>query len=159
VSNPYESPQAELEDHSRPYVYVGFWVRVLASFFDSLWMMLILFPLLFVIFGMDYMVDTDKQNSGLSFLLQLLLPALMVLLFWIYRSATPGKMLIKAVIIDEKTGGKPTTKMLVLRYLCYYVSMLPLFLGMIWVGFDKKKQGWHDKIAGTVVIRYTGSGE
>jgi uncharacterized RDD family membrane protein YckC len=28
-----------------------------------------------------------------------------------------------------------------------------LFLGIIWVGFDKRKQGWHDKLAGTVVIR------
>jgi len=33
------------------------------------------------------------------------------------------------------------------------VSMIPLFLGMIWVAFDARKQGWHDKLAGTVVVR------
>ena len=41
----------------------------------------------------------------------------------------------------------------IIRYLGYYVAMLPLFLGIIWVGIDKRKQGWHDKLAGTVVIR------
>ncbi len=39
------------------------------------------------------------------------------------------------------------------RYFGYYVSILPLMLGIIWVGIDKRKQGWHDKLAGTVVIR------
>jgi len=26
-------------------------------------------------------------------------------------------------------------------------------LGLVWVAFDRRKQGWHDKLAGTVVIR------
>jgi len=29
----------------------------------------------------------------------------------------------------------------------------PFFLGIFWVAFDKKKQGWHDKLAGTVVVK------
>ncbi|MEO8407836.1 MAG: RDD family protein, partial [Oxalobacteraceae bacterium] len=35
----------------------------------------------------------------------------------------------------------------------YFVSALPFCLGLIWVGLDKRKQGWHDKLAGTVVVR------
>jgi uncharacterized RDD family membrane protein YckC len=31
--------------------------------------------------------------------------------------------------------------------------MLPLMIGFIWVAFDPRKQGWHDKLAGTVVVR------
>jgi len=31
--------------------------------------------------------------------------------------------------------------------------MLPLFLGIVWVAFDRRKQGWHEKLAGTVVVR------
>ncbi len=38
------------------------------------------------------------------------------------------------------------------RYLAYFVSLVPLGLGYLWVALDKRKQGWHDKIAGTVVI-------
>jgi uncharacterized RDD family membrane protein YckC len=39
------------------------------------------------------------------------------------------------------------------RYLGYYDSTIPFLLGLMWVGIDKRKQGWHDKLAGTVVIR------
>jgi len=31
--------------------------------------------------------------------------------------------------------------------------MIPFFLGILWVGIDARKQGWHDKLAGTVVVR------
>ena len=60
-------------------------------------------------------------------------------------------------IVDEKTGGRPSVSQFVIRYLGYYISTIPLFLGLIWVGIDKRKQGWHDKLAGTVVIRSTGT--
>jgi uncharacterized RDD family membrane protein YckC len=39
------------------------------------------------------------------------------------------------------------------RYLAYFVSIIPLFLGVLWVAWDKKKQGWHDKLANTVVVQ------
>lgn len=55
------------------------------------------------------------------------------------------------------TGGKPTAGQFIGRYFAYLIAFLPLCLGVIWVGIDKKKQGWHDKLAGTVVIRQTGS--
>jgi uncharacterized RDD family membrane protein YckC len=38
------------------------------------------------------------------------------------------------------------------RYLGYFVSALPLGLGFFWVAWDKRKQGFHDKLAKTVVI-------
>ena len=54
---------------------------------------------------------------------------------------------------DAKTGGKPSTGQFIGRYLCYYLSSLLLGLGFIWVAFDSRKQGWHDKLAGTLVVR------
>jgi uncharacterized RDD family membrane protein YckC len=39
-----------------------------------------------------------------------------------------------------------------LRAVCYYLSALLLFMGFVWIIFDKNRQGLHDKIAGTVVI-------
>jgi len=35
----------------------------------------------------------------------------------------------------------------------YFLSGLPLLLGIFWIAFDGRKQGWHDKLAGTVVVR------
>jgi uncharacterized RDD family membrane protein YckC len=76
-----------------------------------------------------------------------------VILFWRYRGATPGKMVIGAVIVDAETGDLPTVKQSIGRYLGYILSSIPLGLGFLWVIFDDRKQAWHDKLAGTVVIR------
>ncbi|MGA7985503.1 MAG: RDD family protein [Burkholderiales bacterium] len=39
-----------------------------------------------------------------------------------------------------------------IRFLGYFVSIVPLGLGFLWIAFDRKKRGWHDLIAGTVVV-------
>jgi len=107
------------------------------------------------IYGADYWMGTHGMfiAGPADFLINWLLPAVAVILFWIYRQATPGKMAIGAKIVDAKTGGKASTGQLIGRYLAYYVSILPLMLGIIWVGIDAKKQGFHDKLAGTLVVR------
>ena len=75
---------------------------------------------------------------------------------WIKLGTTPGKMAIGAVIVDARTGAPASGGQCVVRYIGYFVSTLPLLLGFIWVGFDSRKQGWHDKMAGTVVVRRKG---
>lgn len=133
--------------------YVGFWPRVGAALIDTLLVVFITMPLLTAVYGRQYWSSDTFIHGPLDFLINWLLPALAVILFWVYRQATPGKMAIRARIVDEKSGAKPTTGQLIVRYLGYYVAMLPLFAGIIWVAFDARKQGWHDKLAGTVVVR------
>lgn len=89
----------------------------------------------------------------MDFLLTYIFPVVATILFWFWKQATPGKMLLAAKIVDEKTGGEPSIEQYLIRYIGYVVSIVPLFLGVIWVAFDSKKQGWHDKMAGTVVVR------
>ncbi len=84
---------------------------------------------------------------------QLLTVALVFLYFWVKKQATPGKMFLSLKIVDAETLEKPTKKQLILRMLSYLVSTIPLLLGIIWISFDPKKQGWHDKIANTLVIK------
>ncbi|UGA40660.1 RDD family protein [Chromobacterium haemolyticum] len=88
-----------------------------------------------------------------SLMINWVLPAAAVLAFWWFKSSTPGKMLLGARIVDAKTGAPMTPGQAALRYLGYFVSCFPFLLGLIWVGLDARKQGWHDKIAGTVVVR------
>lgn len=133
--------------------YVGFWARVGAALVDSVLMGLVLAPLIYAVYGPRVLDDPDIIGRLGNFLLNVALPALAVILFWLYRQATPGKMLIGARIVDEATLQAPTTRQLLIRYLGYYVSTIPLLLGLLWVAFDARKQGWHDKLAGTVVIR------
>jgi uncharacterized RDD family membrane protein YckC len=133
--------------------YVGFWARVGAAIIDSILMAIVLIPVFRLFYGgMDY-EDLVKLDSPANIAINGVLPAVVVILFWIWRDATPGKMVIGAKIVDAKTGGKPSTGQFIGRYLSYYISSIVLMLGFIWVGFDAKKQGWHDKLAGTVVVK------
>ena len=133
--------------------YAGFWIRAGASLIDTILILMIILPMLTVIYGPDYWVGESIYFGFWDVMLNYILPAIAVIVFWIYKSATPGKMATKLMIVDAETGGRPSTSQFIGRYLGYYISMIPLFLGIIWVGFDKRKQGWHDKLAGTVVIR------
>ena len=135
--------------------YAGFWVRVGATIIDTLLLLLLIFPLLVAIYGWAYF---DGEKTGFiagpaDFLLSWVAPAIAVIVFWMYKQATPGKMALSVRIVDATTGSPPSTGQCVGRYLAYFVSTIPLALGLIWVAFDKRKQGWHDKLAGTVVIR------
>jgi uncharacterized RDD family membrane protein YckC len=133
--------------------YAGFWIRVGASLIDTVLILIIIIPILMVIYGESYWLSTSFIQGFWDLLLNYILPAIAVIIFWIYKSATPGKIALRLTIVDAKTGGKPSTGQFIGRYLGYYVSMLPFFLGLIWVGIDKRKQGFHDKLAGTVVVR------
>ena len=137
--------------------YAGFWIRTGAAIIDTIIMLIIILPLLTIIYGADYWESESLAQGFWDVLLNYILPAIAVILFWIYKSATPGKLATKLIIVDAKTGRKPSTGQFIGRYLGYFVSMIPLFLGIIWVGIDKRKQGWHDKLAGTVVVKVSKS--
>ena len=120
---------------------------------DTILVMLITFPVLFAVYGPEYFAFQNTLSGGIDLLVSWVFPAIAVIVFWMYRSATPGKMAISARIVDAVTGGKPSTGQCVGRYCAYFVSILPFCLGLLWVSWDKRKQGWHDKLAGTVVVR------
>ena len=127
---------------SGSHEYVGFWVRLAASAIDALILWVVSVPLVFAIGFAGFWV----------FMTAAMVPALAVILFWRYCGATPGKIAFLAKIADARSGGRPSTGRLVARYFAYIVSSLPLFLGFVWIAIDRRKQGWHDKIAGTLVV-------
>lgn len=65
---------------------------------------------------------------------------------------TLGRFIIGIKLVDATTENPPTLMQYLRRMLGYFVS-LPLFMiGFIWQCFDKRRQTWHDKIAGTVML-------
>jgi uncharacterized RDD family membrane protein YckC len=134
--------------------FTGFWKRVGATIIDSILLCMVLYPPLIAIYGWNYFnLDESRFVAGpADFIISWIIPIFIIIGFWIWKQATPGKMAIKARIVDAKTGEKPTMKQWILRYIGYFVSAIPLGLGYFWVSFDKRKQGWHDKMAGTVVV-------
>lgn len=133
--------------------YVGFWLRFWAFIIDSILAAVILVPILRIYRGDAGWLDIYADTGPIDVFVQWVLPALAVLIFWVTRQATPGKMAIGATIVDAESGQRPTTAQYLGRYLAYYVSTIPLFLGFLWIAIDPRKQGWHDKLAGTVVVR------
>jgi uncharacterized RDD family membrane protein YckC len=125
--------------------YAGFRVRTAASLIDSVLMLIITAPLPLLVF----IVPDETAVLVLSTVLS----ALMVILFWRWKQGTPGKLMLRLRIVDATTGGEPCLRQWCLRYLGYFLSTLPLLLGFLWVAWDPRRQGWHDKLAGTVVIR------
>ncbi|RUO26516.1 RDD family protein [Aliidiomarina minuta] len=137
----------------RELEYVGFWSRVGASFIDGVILIALTGPFLAYYYGAGYWEGEKLVYGPLDFLLSYVFPAVAVILFWIYKQATPGKMAISCKVVDDKTGQIPTTAQYITRYLAYYLAAVPMGLGFLWIAFDAKKKGWHDKLAGTVVVR------
>lgn len=135
--------------------YAGFWIRAMAASVDSAALLVVVTPTLFAFYGEGYFnVENPTILAGpIDFLVSWIFPAVAIISFWFYKQATPGKMLFATKIVDARTGGEPSFGQLVGRYFAYFLSTLGLGLGFIWVAFDPKKQGWHDKLAGTVVVR------
>lgn len=160
-----------------PVRYAGFWLRFAAAVIDSILVSAIVGPLLLMAYGRGYFqpfidlrlgndedllanlvsfaaaMDQPMYSAPANYVISYLVPAIAIVLFWMARQATPGKMLLGMKIADAQTLGPPTRKQDIGRYLAYYVSILCLMLGFLWVAFDARKQGWHDKLAGTVVLR------
>ena len=118
--------------------YAGFRARAAALAIDGL--------IVFVLAGPVVALARPGQ-----FVLPLLV-GVAVVGFWRYCGATPGKLAFALKIVDAATGEPPKLNRLVIRFLAYFVSALPLYLGFAWAAIDRRKQGWHDKIAGTIVI-------
>ena len=84
--------------------------------------------------------------------LQIVAMGLVIVPFWVKVGATPGKYLLRMRVVDSQTLKPISTMHAILRYACYASSILTLGLGILWIGLNKKKQGFHDLLSGTRVI-------
>jgi uncharacterized RDD family membrane protein YckC len=128
--------------------YVGFWARFAASLIDLVGVMFVVVPATVFLFGNGW----AYAQGAAAFLVNWCVPGAVYIAFWVLRGATPGKMAIKAVVVDAETCATPDFWQALTRYVGFFVSITPLFLGFAWVAFDARKQAWHDKMARTVVI-------
>jgi uncharacterized RDD family membrane protein YckC len=134
--------------------YAGFWRRLLAVLIDVVLLLCVVMPLLGAIYGWDYFLDESRSliPAPAEFFISYVLPAVATIVFWKTRQATPGKMMLSMKIVDAGTGGPMSGGQAVGRYFAYLVSAIVFMLGYLWVAFDPRKQAWHDKLAGTVVV-------
>ena len=146
--------------------YGGFWQRSLAFFIDNV--ILSFISALLLIIGIAALwLSSSTTLKELSwgritnltvsfFILYHLVLVLVGMLYFTYfhgtAGQTPGKMILGLKVV-QADGKAMNLGIAFLRWVGYIVSSLVFYLGFIWIAFDKRKRGWHDRIAGTIVIR------
>jgi uncharacterized RDD family membrane protein YckC len=124
--------------------YAGFWIRFIASLIDGI-----------LLTAVTYLLGFRSSTDLFSFseLFQNLLGLVYFIILTVLYGQTLGKMIcgIKVVRTDEKPNSWGS---IILREtIGKLVSGIVLLLGFIWAAFDKRKQGWHDKMANTYVVK------
>jgi uncharacterized RDD family membrane protein YckC len=113
------------------YPKASFWERLAAAFLDA-----ILVSILCALLHPIAPVVALAYFSGL----------------WTWRGTTIGGIVVGLKVV--RADGKPLTfPVTLIRSLAAAFSIFVLFLGYLWIAWDPEKQGWHDKIAGTVVLK------
>jgi len=172
----YSPPPAPMQYAAPQYQgpqprYAGFWIRLVARLLDGL-IVGIPFGILFGVFAVAGGVfanntsssSQDSQNAaaaavfGGGFLLLYLLALVLQVGYWIYfwgtSGATLGMRLLHLRVVDADTGGPIGYARATVRFLMTIVNSWACYIGWIWVAFDPRKQGWHDKVANSVVLQY-----
>ena len=72
--------------------------------------------------------------------------------FWAKNGQTPGMKPFHLYIVRDSDGGKISGAQAFVRLLGMWVSAFVVYLGFVWIFIDARRRGWHDLIAGTVVI-------
>jgi uncharacterized RDD family membrane protein YckC len=79
--------------------------------------------------------------------------------FWAKNGQTPGMRPFHLYVVRDSDGGKISGAQAFVRLLGFWVSAAVFYLGFVWVFIDARRRGWHDLIAGTVVIERTAPGK
>ena len=137
--------------------YMGFWIRVAAALIDNI-LIVVTSLLLLLLWGLLLeRIFTSFGPVGIGLGVALLI--ILVASPWIYHVAfittkgqTPGKMAVGIQVVNRE-GNIPGFGSVLLRETVGKFLSNILYLGYLWVGWDKEKRGWHDHIGGTYVVR------
>jgi len=124
---------------------IGFLPRVGATLLDLVGLAIVGSVLNAIIFAGD-----QSRGSGL----QTIIGLVYFMYFWSSygHGQTLGDRALNIRVV-KTTGAELTLMDAFLRYVGLIISCLAIFIGVLWVAFDANKQGWHDKIAGTYVVK------
>ncbi len=135
--------------------YAGFWRRLAAAAIDLLLFAVLSALALYLVYGPAYFTvarDRPLILGPAEMLINWVLPPVLVVACWVRLGGTPGKLLMGCLVLDAVSGRRLGVARASLRCLGYLVSLLPLGLGFLWIAWAPRKQGFHDRLARTVVV-------
>jgi len=135
--------------------YGGFWVRVFAYLLDLIVILILSIPFA-IVFG-ESMFDTSNGAMNFSYSTSNAVSVMIVAGYFVgfegsAKQATPGKMAMGLVVTNQR-GGRISYLRALGRFAGKYLSAFILFIGFIMVAFTQRKQGLHDFLAQTLVVR------
>lgn len=141
--------------------YMGMRARLVALIVDGALVVLVMTPLaMFVSRQIGHLMGASVLAliaSPTDCLFYLGVPAISAMFVGVGAllmfEQTPGMKLIGAEVVDARSGGVVGFGQSALRGFAAVASLVPMGLGFFWVAIDSRKQAWHDKAAGTIVIR------
>jgi uncharacterized RDD family membrane protein YckC len=144
-------PGLKVADHGKRLVSYILDVIIVAVLTTVVAIALAIVIAIFVAAGLDWLAAL----SGISLVLSVLLISLAYWpYFWIHGGVTPGMRAVGGLrVVMDKDGGPVTLGPAVLRLIGYWIDGLIFYLGFIWILIDSRRRGWHDLIAGTVVVQ------
>jgi uncharacterized RDD family membrane protein YckC len=134
--------------------YGGFWMRICASIIDGI--ILTFFSILVRLsLGLKIITHTtpSEKNEALATLLIFLCNFFYLSVFQAQFKGSIGKHCMGLVLVDAENLTNMSLPQSVGRLVMQYVSIIVFFLGLITISFSRRKQGWHDLAAGTLVIK------
>jgi uncharacterized RDD family membrane protein YckC len=138
--------QANAASSTATTAKAGFWIRFVAILIDG-----IIVGIVSTAIGSIFNLSTNGR-SGLNLLLGLVY----YVYFWSNTGPWPGQTLGSKLLnirVVRTNGSDLSLSQALIRYVGFVISALCLLIGLIWAAFDANKQGWHDKIADTYVIK------
>ena len=142
--------------------YAGFWIRLLAYLIDwlAIGVLSAIFSGVFWIFAFPFWGwhwgggGDDAQFEFWRMILACFVAAAYFTVFWALRSETLGMLVLRLRIVHaDGTRLRNDWDAALLRFLGYFICWATVGLLFLWVAFDERKQGLHDKIANTFVVR------
>ena len=134
----------------------GFWVRSVAYLIDKTVLSIVCLLFFFAFRIAQESGGSPFQNFFTTLILMFcagfIIETAYFTYFYGYTGQTIGKMVCGLKVVSTE-GGLIGYRRAFLRWIGYSISFYIFFLGFFWIALDPDKQGWHDKIAGTFVIK------
>lgn len=128
-------------------------LRYAASSLDGILTSLVGVAILMPISFLLNMPSGKNENSTLFNLLSLAISLSYAILFIKFKNATPGKSFFGLKVIHENKKELSWSSIILRETVGKFLSAAVFMIGFLWILLDKNRQGWHDKIAGTLVIQ------
>ncbi len=126
-------------------------MRLLAVAFDTIVVGILMMLFVLMVYGQTWLIYHPLDEN--FYISLLIVPVVYFIGFWFVFGTTLGKFLLGLRVVDSNTGQLPDLLQCIIRFIGYMLVALSLGIGAVGIFKRDKPYGWHDKLAGTKVVK------